>query len=237
MKKILAVAAVMAMVFSAGSVMAGSQGRAQPVFPDYSTDIDGLKSSQARQDEEIKVLQTDVVDIKATAYRPAENPWYIKAYGKYTMLSSVGVYAGHGFETDGGYGASLGVGKKFGQFSLGLVADYQKNDFNEIINGDVSMATGMVDATYEIPVFDDFSLYLNGGAGFAKTEISVTDVEDGSDYSFAYKVGAGVTYAVNRQLNIDLGYEYLAATDVTVFDSDFSKIDSSNVVAGVRYSF
>lgn len=95
--------------------------------------------------------------------------------------------------------------------------------------------------------------YLGGGIGFASLHMSDTFGTDPTDgqrsllYAdddatvFAYQIGAGLEFAINRKLSLDLGYRYFA-TDTATFDSDPErtvnlKLESHNVAIGFRIRF
>lgn len=103
---------------------------------------------------------------------------------------------------------------------------YQKNDFDKVTgfgitlnaSGDVSclsfLANGYIDFHNSTP----FTPFISAGIGVAN--IDANDFRIGGfligsedDTVFAYQMGAGVGYAVNKNITIDLKYRYFATED------------------------
>jgi opacity protein-like surface antigen len=68
---------------------------------------------------------------------------------------------------------------------------------------------------------------------------------DDADWGFAYQLGAGVAFAVNANLSVDVGYRFKAINaklDVedyltTIFTPTDADYRSHNILAGVRWGF
>jgi opacity protein-like surface antigen len=79
--------------------------------------------------------------------------------------------------------------------------------------------------------------YLGGGIGFAN--LSIDDVpyyDDDDDTVFAYQVGAGLAFNVQRNLVIDLGYRYFG-TDEADFEYSSMDYQSHSAMIGFRYTY
>lgn len=251
MKKVLSVLAVSAFVLTAGVALAGGPGKKDAGCPAAcQQQIDDLNSSQAQQNEQLgahgKQLQNHEGRIKALELSSA---WYGRVSGRATWESidvggsSIAPFLGTtGKGTDVGWGGALAVGRQFGQFRAELEAAYQKASLSKFnvgnitnIGGDVGMTTVMVNGYYEVPVADAFSVYgmVGMGAGYENTLVNNPTYPRLYDPSvaaaFAYKAGAGVSYAFTEQVAGDLGYEYLG-----VGADNFT---SHNIVASVRFKF
>ncbi|GFE61815.1 outer membrane protein [Geobacter sp. AOG2] len=107
------------------------------------------------------------------------------------------------------------------------------------------MGNAFVDLHNDSPV----TPYLGGGIGFATLHLSDTygGAQHGLLYSaaddtvFAYQVGAGMDFAINRRYSLDLGYRYFN-TDKANFNGDWVtahgiKFESHNVAVGFKVKF
>jgi opacity protein-like surface antigen len=74
--------------------------------------------------------------------------------------------------------------------------------------------------------------FLTAGIGMAT--VKLFDYYD--DTVFAYQVGAGLAFAINPHMNIDLKYRYFATNDPD-FDGVKAKFASHNVYCGFRFTF
>jgi len=184
----------------------------------------------------------------------ANSPVYVKAIGKFVMLSDPDVELINPdvqvmeVESDSGWGLGAAVGMHFNQFRVEFELAHQINDIDAITvgnvaavgipSGDTRITSYMANAYYDIPINNGWGIYLTGGLGAATTDVNIQSVDE-NDTTFAFKVGAGVFYAINSNMTVDLGYEYLDVDDVE-FESDnieISGIYSNNIVAAFRYRF
>lgn len=126
----------------------------------------------------------------------------------------------------------------------------------------VTSQTFMFNGYYDFINHSKFTPYLSVGLGSAYTKFetaaeiasSTTTIENNnaSDKSshFAWAVGAGVSYAINPNLSLDLSYRYLNmgeskntlhyinhATSDTVDIENKIKVDAQDLTFGLRYSF
>ncbi len=74
--------------------------------------------------------------------------------------------------------------------------------------------------------------FLTAGIGMA--EVTLFDYYD--DTVFAYQVGAGLTFAINPHMSIDLKYRYFATEDLD-FEGIEAEFASHNVYCGFRFTF
>jgi opacity protein-like surface antigen len=261
MKKTLSAAAVLAFIFTANTGFAGSPVMKTDGCPeDCQREIDTLQSSQARQDEQIKG-QEDLLNQQAAEIAALKttddgyNPWYVKGVAKLTMFSNLGtdnidrVYS-IGFDTDSaGYGWGLALGRQFGQFRVEGQYDSNKTDLDDarvsnsitnteigIASGDIRVNTAMINGFYDFPITEGFSLYGMAGMGYGNVTLSVYNVDD-NEKTFAYKLGAGVSYTFAGNQAVDFGYEYLGVGDVVIGGIDVNDMDTHNIVLGYRFSF
>ena len=243
MKKVLSVLAVSAFVLTAGVALAGGPGKKGDACPAAcQQQIDDLNSSQAQQNEQLGAHGKQLVNHEGritTLEKNAYNAWYARVGGR--MSWETGDYAGvTGKSTDLGWGGALAFGRQFGQFRTELEAAYQKADISKFdigtrhISGDAGVTTVMMNGYYEVPVADAFSVYGMAGLGAGYVDLDPKDQSgqlnnNGTAAGFAYKAGAGVSYAFTEQVAGDLGYEYLG-----VGSYNFT---SHNILASVRFKF
>ncbi len=250
MKKIMSVLAVSAFVLTASASFAGGPGKKMgPGCPDACQDqIDGLQSKVDQQAEQLRAQSKEMQALAAQkAQKPAEvyNPWYVKATGKYTMATDPEMASLIEIETDDGYGFGVSVGRQFGTFRVEAELASQKNDIEgasiagfggAIYSGDIRIDTAMVNGFYEFPIAEGFGIYVMAGMGIGNVAVSVYDADD-DETTFAYKAGAGMSYAFADNMAVDFGYEYLGTSDITVDDVDVKDIASHNIVGSFRFMF
>jgi len=121
----------------------------------------------------------------------------------------------------------------------------------------------MANVYYDFKNTSDFTPYVSAGVGAAFNKLDVTEYQTDLDGSasandkktdFAWSIGAGVSYALDKDLDLDLGYRYVdlgkvnASTvapwtftgtnisGVTVSDYE-AKLKSHDFSIGLRYKF
>lgn len=81
---------------------------------------------------------------------------------------------------------------------------------------EVDAWTGMVNLWVDVPLTEEFGLYVGGGAGLASVHLETDDtVVQGveTDINFAWTAGAGVSWRVATWAVLDLGYRYVDLGD------------------------
>ena len=73
--------------------------------------------------------------------------------------------------------------------------------------------------------------FLTAGIGMATVNLF-----DYDDTVFAYQVGAGLAFAINPRMSVDLKYRYFATEDLDL-DGIEAKFASHNVYCGFRFTF
>lgn len=182
-------------------------------------------------------------------------PVYVKVLGSFASLSDPDVELKDPdvqvleVESDNGWGIGAAVGMHFNQFRIEAEITHQINDIDALTfgpvvvgvpSGDIRGTSYMVNGYYEFPIAEGWGIYLGGGLGMATPDINIQSLDD-NDTTFAYKFGAGVSYTINSNMAVDLGYEYLNVGDVEINDGndrfEISGIYSNNLVAAFRYRF
>lgn len=170
---------------------------------------------------------------------------YVKGIAKYVMPAEPKI-EWMNTNVDNGYGFGGAIGWTFQQLRIEGEISTQKTDLGAIGirgentgvslgSGDIRMDTYMVNGYFDIPVSNGFGFYLTGGLGYGTVTVSIYNV-DGDDSGLAWKGGAGVFYAVNDNMAVDLGWEYVSMDDADL-DVEVSDLYTNNVVAAFRYTF
>jgi opacity protein-like surface antigen len=144
------------------------------------------------------------------------------------------------------YGAKIGDFR--GEFEIGYRADAKEK--NPGSNADkISNVSYMVNGYYDIATGSKFTPYVGLGIGADTLKFKGDNTE--SSTSFAWQVGAGVSYAASDVLAIDFGYRYFDHGDVkwseseannpapgyTELESTKIEVKSSEIAIGARYAF
>lgn len=108
------------------------------------------------------------------------------------------------------------------------------------VDGKVSALSLMANAFYDFIPQSTVCPFIGAGIGYASVKADIDDFGDDSANTFAYQAAAGVTFALNKRVNVDLQYRYFATTDPK-FESAFGDIESEysthNAMLGLRYTF
>lgn len=148
---------------------------------------------------------------------------------------------------DSGVALNAAVGLQSDMGRLEAAIGYQRNGVDNAFGytnlGDSHvrtlsfMANGYMD--YHMK-HSDLSPYVMAGLGIAHVNADVYDsfgpFYSDSDTVFAWQLGAGVGIKVSKNMTFDLGYRYFAPNDATL-NGDRVSLSSSNILAGLRYSF
>ena len=157
---------------------------------------------------------------------------------------------------DPGFASSFAGGFNFGMFRIEGELGYQGNNVDNKYDDyyDDHYYDDYDDDHYDDDHYDDssdltaYSLmgnfyldfvnpspvtpFLTAGIGMATVELF--DYDD--DTVFAYQVGAGLAFAINPHMSIDLKYRYFATEDLD-FEGIEAKFASHNVYCGFRFTF
>ncbi len=165
---------------------------------------------------------------------------------------------------DPGFFISGSGGYDFGYIRLEGELSFRGSEFSTItqqpsgprflaVNGSLGAFAMMFNSYVDLHNDTPVTPYVGAGIGFAALHLSNTFGTDPISgdrlrlYSdddatvFAYQIGAGLGYAINRQFTLDVGYRYLG-TDTATFDADPRrtvnlKLESHSAVVGVRVKF
>jgi opacity protein-like surface antigen len=188
---------------------------------------------------------------------PSATPSPTTTKGPYISTQLGGV-----FETDSDLSSNTGTGTiefkpgfavggaggyNFGMFRIEGEIGYQRNETDKAtvcIGGDCVygsllgnmsalsfLANGYIDFINSSPV----TPYISGGIGVAYINGEI-DTRSESDTVFAYQLGAGLAFAINQHMAIDLKYRYFATTNPRFGIADIT-FASHNVYCGFRFTF
>lgn len=152
-------------------------------------------------------------------------------------------------EFDLGWAASGAVGYGFGNnFRLEGEIGYQQSDgdnqtfmgiTHDTSSAEINMWSFLANAYYDFTNSSPFTPYVSAGLGLAKIEVSNAEDDDGVPVA---QFGAGVGYAVSKQVTLDLKYRYIISLSDPEFEFSSpslsytaeAEVASHNVLLGVR---
>ncbi|ODT07453.1 MAG: hypothetical protein ABS58_07010 [Mesorhizobium sp. SCN 65-20] len=192
----------------------------------------------------------------------AEDLWYVSLFGGASFPSGLETErSGVQFDPDLDTGFLVGatVGRRINDaFRVEAELSYAryKTDRVNYSNGSYDLAGGDLSATYllanvwaDVTRLGEASVYVGGGLGAAYVDgdIYFSDPSSlgygSSEWGFAGQLGAGVTYAVAQNVDLDFGYRFKAVTGLDFQDrmggADFADGDlyTHNLQFGVTARF
>jgi opacity protein-like surface antigen len=148
-------------------------------------------------------------------------------------------------EFDSGFVIEGAVGLAFDNVPVRaeIELSWQKNDVDQINFDGLGSASGdgdqrtvalMWNGYFDIKINSPFTPYILAGFGSAKLDEDIGNI-------FAYQLGAGVGYALNKNMILDFKYKYFMTEDYDFVDGT-DKIEADGLVShqlqiGVRYQF
>lgn len=146
-------------------------------------------------------------------------------------------------------GGSFAYGVKTGavrtELELNIKQDAEKKVSDEFGTTKAKMENNsvMLNAYYDIDTGTKLTPYVGAGIGMARLKASLKGDDANASKSkttFAWQVGAGVSYAMTDNLALDAGYRYTDADEVNVKnDGSNNKFEakSHEFLLGARYTF
>jgi opacity protein-like surface antigen len=150
-----------------------------------------------------------------------------------------------------GFSFTAAGGYNFGMFRIEGELGYQRNDMDKFVckggdcttgsmKGNIYGVSGMANAYIDLVNSSPFTPYIGGGVGavFISADFDERSGTNNREDNtvFAYQGTAGLAYAINPHMIIDLKYRYFGASDVNLGDVKAS-FASHNVFVGFRYNF
>ncbi|OIO60733.1 MAG: hypothetical protein AUJ82_01815 [Verrucomicrobia bacterium CG1_02_43_26] len=167
-----------------------------------------------------------------------------------------------------GFGGGVAVGYIFEQIRFELEGSYRQNDIKKSTvtgltlnkgKGNVNYASLMANVYYDIPVSEDFYVYVGAGAGVAqekiKNDMIASPATTIANYRstrtvFAWQAMVGVGYNINEDVAIYAGYRLFAVPSHNIkrftttaaggsINSKAKMKDAyiNNLEIGIRYRF
>jgi opacity protein-like surface antigen len=221
-----------------------------------------------------------IASAKAADLEPVAEPagWYISLFGGVSWLEDVDIeydfdpVSGYeaNAETDVGFIVGGAVGTHLmDDLRVELEVAYSENDVDKIdyfdaadgssdeydASGKFGILTFMANLWFDIPLSEELTPYIGGGAGVAIVDGNEAyddfgggaDIFDSSEVAFAFQAGAGLRWRVWDNVALDIGYR-LRGIDGPDFDRNdnlgFSTSDyradwmwSHNIIGGVSIGF
>ncbi len=160
------------------------------------------------------------------------------------------------FKDSGSFGIGMGMMINKNLLVDGIVSYIPETDFNfnsgtsDTYKSDVTTTKLMLNGTFLMDTpMESISPYITAGLGTAYNQYSIdthrvsgnvtTDAHYSKDeWKFAYQAGAGISYKLDNQSRINLGYRFAdngKAYQISGTDSD--RLQSHSVVLGVQVPF
>jgi opacity protein-like surface antigen len=146
---------------------------------------------------------------------------------------------------DTGFGFNLNGGYNFDGFRVEGEFGYKASDLDKasaldlngtFINSDATIMSYMVNGLYDYKNTSAFTPFIGAGLGLINGEFNFNGNKV-EDTVFGYQLIAGVGYALNRNVTIDVSYQFQGAASDFEKNGDKFSYMSSNVYGGVRYNF
>ncbi|MFS8037251.1 outer membrane protein [Xanthobacter sp. AM11] len=147
----------------------------------------------------------------------APSGWYLRGDAGFAAATGGAIaLAGvpTGLDLDGsGWSVGAGLGYRLATFLRAEASlDYLALGAADSAFGRLrsSATVALASLYWDVITISGFTPYLSAGAGFAINSLDVPAAlaPAGNDWSFAWSAGAGVSYALNPRLSLDLGYRY-----------------------------
>jgi opacity protein-like surface antigen len=167
-------------------------------------------------------------------------------------------------EFDSGFNVGGAFGYDYGMARLEIELAHRQNDVDTIKvdlldfkgDGDFSATSVMLNGYWDFETGSPVVPYIGGGIGFANVsannvkffdELGAVRYVDDDDNVFAYQLAAGLAFALNPALTLDLGYRFFGTSDPELeadpllvdppFGDFETEFDSHNVSLGLRMNF
>lgn len=192
---------------------------------------------------------------------PQQNLWYVSLFGGASFPHDVKTnYNGDEYSLDMKTGFVIGgaVGRRINDaFRVEGEVSYARYKADSVnYNGDSYPASGDLSATYllanvwaDVARFGQATVYAGGGLGAAyvtaDTQFSAWPYGYGKgEWGFAGQLGAGVTYTVAQNIDLDFGYRFKAVSSIDFHDnfggsSDYAggNLYTHNLQVGITAKF
>lgn len=150
-----------------------------------------------------------------------------------------------------GYGANMSLGYDFAGPRIESEFGYKISDMKDLslggdstpVTSDVKVASLMLNGFYDFKNKSIFTPYVGAGVGMLHVVLDLgqtdvlTNTKEVSDTVMGYQGIAGFSTSLSKSTSFDISYRYLgAAGDIKTTQAKFN-YSSSNIFAGIRYTF
>lgn len=147
-----------------------------------------------------------------------------------------------------GWVARAAVGAALNKFfRLEVEGFYNNNDADKVnfrnvvvaeadLSG-IEVAGALFNAYYDINFGSPLVPFIGGGIGIAKVDADVRNIDTSLDETvWAWNVGGGLAFTINKNISLELSYRYLATEDIE-FDRLTVTYEDNQFLGGVRFTF
>jgi opacity protein-like surface antigen len=214
------------------------------------------------------ILLASVASAAGAPYYPMQPYFSVHVGGTWLQDADVvydnPIFFDDELEFDSGFNVGAAFGYDYGLTRLEIELAHRQNDVDSInsggfafkADGDFSATSVMLNGYWDFETGSTVVPYIGGGIGFAN--VSANNVRsfgvefvDDDDNVFAYQLAAGIAFALNPALTLDLGYRFFGTSDpefdltpqpnpdpldptTRQFETEFN---SHNVSLGLRMNF
>jgi outer membrane immunogenic protein len=162
--------------------------------------------------------------------RLSYDPGYsFRVAGGYSFDSSVRV------EGEVGYKKADVSGPKVRTFAQNLNGIVQQGAYFD--DSYLRVLSFMVNGYYDFRTKSSITPFVGAGIGVLHGNFGDYDGRASSDTAFGYQLSAGASYGITEAVAFDLSYRFEGAANDFSFDNTEISYRSSNVLAGLRYTF
>jgi opacity protein-like surface antigen len=138
-------------------------------------------------------------------------------------------------ELESGLVLNAAIGSDYGSGRVEAAVGYQQHNW-KYTSDDASFLTAMANLYYDIgPTNSGITPYVMAGAGIANVDVSWAS---DTSTSFAWQIGAGLSYKIDDDFTVDVGYRYLRPEGLECPGDGYDvSWNSHNILAGIRYAF
>ncbi|WP_378944763.1 outer membrane protein [Mesorhizobium sp. ANAO-SY3R2] len=179
-------------------------------------------------------------DVAASEVPPTDNLWYVSLFGGAslahdvkTVVNGAAYSLDYSLDLNTGFVIGGAIGRRIndafrveGELSY---ARYKANSYTDW-KGDTYSASGHLSATYllanvwaDVARFGQATIYAGGGLGaaYVTADTDFNGIGWGygkGEWGVAGQLGAGVTYAVAQNIDLDFGYRFKAVSGIAFED-------------------
>jgi opacity protein-like surface antigen len=163
--------------------------------------------------------------------------------GEFTFDTGFVLNASFGNDFGNGFRAELEYGFRTNDLDKAEGTEYYQdfyeedsNDYSDSLSGDIMTNSFMVNGFYDFAPRSQVSPFVGAGIGFANIEGDIDFQGKEDDNVFAYQFAAGMAFALNPKMKIDVQYRFFGTEDPDFYGLEAEYL-THNVMVGLRTSF